>query len=159
MRAMTPGTGPTSNERPVFRGINRHDINQVAMGLNSGMPTIHEGSDYINLGAGLPANQIPPQVQAAYPASVNGGSAYTHEYTYPHPLVTGGPSPTPTATPSPTATATATATATFTPTATAGPSATATATIPPTPTPTATPHCDTDTDARLQRLLRVVLPQ
>ena len=45
----------------------------------------------MNLGAGLPANQIPAQVTAAYPADVNGGSEYTHEYTYPHPLVTGGP--------------------------------------------------------------------
>ena len=34
----------------------------------------------MNLGAGLPANQIPAQVTAAYPASVNGGSAYNHEY-------------------------------------------------------------------------------
>ena len=78
-------------------------------------------------------------MRAAYPVGVNGQTAYTHEYTYPHPLVAGGPTPTPVPTSSPTATATATATATFTPTATVGPSATATATIPPSPTPTATP--------------------
>ena len=36
----------------------------------------------MNLGAGLPANQIPAQVTAAYPASVNGGPAYTQEFTY-----------------------------------------------------------------------------
>ena len=71
---------------------------QSSVGFNSWIPTQHEGSDYINLGAGLPANQIPAQVTAAYPASVNGGSAYNHEYTYPHPLVSGA-SPTPTPTP------------------------------------------------------------
>ena len=109
----------------------------------------------MNLGAGLPANQIPAQVTAAYPAGVNGGSAYTHEYTYPHPLVTGGPTPTPTPTSSPTATATATPrpTATATPilqpqqprhrdctTPTATPTVTSTSTpTRQTPTATATP--------------------
>ena len=108
------------------------------------MPTIHEGSDYINLGAGLPVNQIPAQVRAAYPVGVNGQTAYTHEYTYPHPLVTAGGSPTPTPTASPSVSPTATATATAkqatslqlpTPTATATPARRQRTTATPTPTP------------------------
>ena len=51
-------------------------------------------------------------MRAAYPVGVNGQTAYTHEYTYPHPLVTGGGSPTPTPTASPSVSPTATATAT-----------------------------------------------
>ena len=101
----SPGFGLISNRKLVFHGtIKNADTGQVLGYGNNLVPTQHEGSDYVNLGAGLPANQIPAQVTAAYPAGVNGGSAYTHEYTYPHPLVTGGPSPTPTPTPSPTAT-------------------------------------------------------
>src|SRR5262249_7521772 len=84
------------------------DTGQVLRYGNNVVSTQHERSDYVNLGACLPANPIPAQVTAAYPASVNGGSAYTHEYRYPHPLVTGGPSPTPIPSSSPTATATAT---------------------------------------------------
>ena len=110
-----PGIGLISNRRLVFRGTTRIPTQVRCYGINNSIPTQHEGSDYMNLGAGLPANQIPAQVTAAYPASVNGGSAYNHEYTYPHPLVTGGPSPTPTPTSSPTATATATPTATLQP--------------------------------------------
>src|SRR6476660_1115865 len=133
--AAGPRHWSNQQQEPCFSWNNKNtDTNQV-LGFNSSIPTQHEGSDYVNLGAGLPVNQIPSQVRAAYPASVNGGSAYDHEFTYPHPLVAGGPTPTPAPTSSPTATATATATATFTPTATVEPSATAT--IPPSPTPTA----------------------
>ena len=112
-----PRDWPNQQQETCFSWNNKNtDTNQV-YGINTSIPTEHEGSDYINLGAGLPANQIPAQVTAAYPASVNGGSAYNHEYPYPHHLVTGGPSPTPTPTSSPTATATATPTATATATA------------------------------------------
>jgi hypothetical protein len=44
---------------------------------------------------------------------VNGGTAYTQEFVYPHPLVSGS-TPAPTATASPTSKATATPTATAT---------------------------------------------
>src|SRR6516162_644385 len=144
-----PRHWPNQQQETCFSWNNENTDTGQVLGISSQIPTEHEGSDYINLGAGLPANQIPAQVTAAYPASVNGGSAYNHEFTYPHPLVTGAPSPTPTPTATstltPTATATATftptptATATFSPTATVEPSATATATVPPSPTPTLTP--------------------
>ena len=111
----SPRFWPNEQQETCFSWNNKNaDTGQVLRFGNNSVPTEHEGSDYVNLGAGLPANQIPAQVTAAYPAGVNGGSAYTHEYTYPHPLVTGGPTPTPTPTSSPTATATATATATHT---------------------------------------------
>src|SRR5262249_41379596 len=145
-----PRHWPNQQQETCFSWNNVNPATGVAYGLESGMPTIHEGSDFINLGGGFPANTIAAQVQAAYPANVN-GIAYTHEFVYPHPLVTAGgsPTPTPTASPTPTATATftptatpthtptATPTATHTPTAT--PTATATAPPSPTPTPTATP--------------------
>src|SRR5262249_20449509 len=114
------------------------DTGQVLGYGDNSVPTEHEGSDYVNLGAGLPANQIPARVTAAYPASVNGVSAYNHEFTYPHPLVTGGSTPTPTTTSSPAATASARPTATHTPTPTPRPSVTPTATPTATRTPTAT---------------------
>jgi len=143
--ATGPRHWPNQQQETCFSWNNKNTDTGQVLGIgNSGIPTEHEGLDYINLGAGLPANQIPAQVTAAYPASVNGGSAYSHEYTYPHPLVTGGPSPTPTPTSSPTATATPTPTATHTPTPTPSPSVaptptpTATQTPAPTPTPTAT---------------------
>jgi hypothetical protein len=107
-----PRFWPNQQQETCFSWNNKNaDTGQVLGFGNNSVPTQHEGSDYVNLGAGLPANQIPTQVTAAYPAGVNGGSAYTHEYTYPHPLVTGGPTPTPI--PSSSATATATATHTF----------------------------------------------
>src|SRR5205814_5768290 len=109
--AKQPRFWPNEQQETCFSWNNKNtDTGQVVGYGNNLVPTEHEGSDYVNLGAGLPANQIPTQVTAAYPAAVNGGSAYNHEYTYPHPLVTGGPTPTPTPTSSPTATATATAT-------------------------------------------------
>ena len=96
-----PRDWPNQQQETCFSWNNKNtDTNQVC-GISTSIPTEHEGSDYINLGAGLPANQIPAQVTVAYPASVNGGSAYDHEYPYPHHLVTGGPSPTPTPTPTP----------------------------------------------------------
>ena len=109
-----PRFWPNQQQETCFSWNNKNaDTGQVLGYGNNLVPTQHEGSDYVNLGAGLPANQIPAQVTAAYPAGVNGGSAYTHEYTYPHPLVTGGPTPTPTptATPPPTPTPTPTSTA------------------------------------------------
>ncbi len=87
-----------------------------------GNPSEHQGRDYFDLGINIPAGTIPAQVTSAYPASVNGGSAYTQDFIYPHPLQAAG-NPTPTPTPIPTATPTATPTPTDT----------------PTPTPTATP--------------------
>ena len=54
-------------------------------------------------GSAIPAGTIPAQVTSAYPASVNGGSAYTQDFIYPHPLQGAG-NPTPTPTPTPTAT-------------------------------------------------------
>src|SRR5436190_2106468 len=91
-----PRFWPNQQQETCFSWNNKNtDTGQVLKYGNNVVPTQHEGSDYVNLGAGLPLNQIPAQVTAAYPADVNGGSAYTHEYTYPHPLVTGGPSPTP----------------------------------------------------------------
>jgi hypothetical protein len=111
-----PRHWPNQQQETCFSWNDVH-TDGTAIGLTSNMPTIHQGSDYINLGKGFPANTIPAQVQAAYPASVN-GVAYTQEYPYPHPLTSGSPIPTPTATPTPTPTATATATATSTPTVT-----------------------------------------
>jgi hypothetical protein len=104
---------PNQQREPCFSWNNKNTDTNHVYGIRSGMPSIHEGSDYINLGAGLAANRIPAQVQAAYPASVNGGTAYTQEFVYPHPLVSGS-TPAPTATASPTSTATATATTTAT---------------------------------------------
>ena len=90
----SPRFWPNQQQETCFSWNNKNaDTGQVLGYGNNLVPTEHEGSDYVNLGAGLPANQIPAQVTAAYPAGVNGGSAYNHEYTYPHPLVTGGPTP------------------------------------------------------------------
>ena len=50
-----------------------HRHGQVVGYGNNLVPTQHEGSDYVNLGAGLPANQIPTQVTAAYSAGVKAG--------------------------------------------------------------------------------------
>ena len=112
--ARGPRHWPNQQQEPCFSWNNKNADTGQALGFHSSIPTQHEGSDYVNLGAGLPVNQIPAPVTAAYPASVNGGSAYDHEFTYPHPLVSGEtPSPTPSSIP----TATATATATPTPTA------------------------------------------
>jgi cell division septation protein DedD len=100
----SPRHWPNQQQERCFSWNNKDPGFGYVYGMASGMPTIQEGRDYINLGAGLPADQIPPQVTAAYPASVNGGSAYDHEFVYPHPLVSGEiPSPTPTASPSATA--------------------------------------------------------
>ena len=140
-----PRHWPNQQLEPCFSWNNKAQATGQVIGIGASIPTMRAGRDYVNLGAGLPANTIPPQVQAAYPASVNGGTAYTSEFTYPHPLVTGGPTPTPTvsATPTATVTATATPTATHTPTPTPRPSVTPrptpTATRTPTATPTATP--------------------
>ena len=155
-----PRDWPNQQQETCFSWNNKNTDTAQVYGINSSIPTEHEGSDYINLGAGLPANQIPAQVTAAYPASVNGGSAYDHEYPYPHHLVTGGPSPTPTPTPSPTPTPTTTATFTPTPTATATftPTATATPTAIPTATPTL-PRLPLRHRPLHLLLLRVVLPQ
>ena len=49
-------------------------------------PSEHQGRDYFDLGINIPAGTIPAQVTSAYPASVNGGSAYTQDFIYPHPL-------------------------------------------------------------------------
>ena len=136
-----PRFWPNEQQETCFSWNNKNtDTGQVVGYGNNLVPTEHEGSDYVNLGAGLPANQIPTQVTAAYSAGVNGGSAYTHEFVYPHPLVTGGPTPTPTPTSSPTATARATHTPTATPrpSVTPSPTPTTTRTPAPTPTPTAT---------------------
>jgi hypothetical protein len=95
-----PRHWPNQQQETCFSWNDVH-TDGTAIGLTSNMPTIHQGSDYINLGKGFPANTIPAQVQAAYPASVN-GVAYTQEYPYPHPLTSGSPIPTPTATPTPT---------------------------------------------------------
>jgi len=122
---------PHEQQETCFSWNNENTTFNEPLGFNSGIPTQHEGSDYVNLGDGLPADQIPAQVTAAYPAGVNGGSAYTNEFTYPHPLVSGQPQPTPTAT--------ATGTPPLTPTATATVTATPTAIV--TATPTATPSC------------------
>ena len=84
----------------------------LALGFGGGQ-TLTAGRDYVNMGAGLPPDQIPPAVQQFYNAQVN-GVAYTKEFDYPHPLRSGGhvpsrsplsPTPTPTATPRPTPTA------------------------------------------------------
>src|SRR5437762_7725730 len=102
----SPRFWPNEQQETCFSWNNKNADTGQVLGFGKNLvPTEHEGSDYVNLGAGLPANQIPTQVTAAYPAGVDGGSAYTHEYTYPHPLVTGGPTPTPIASSSPTATA------------------------------------------------------
>jgi hypothetical protein len=86
-----PRFWPNQQQETCFSWNNRNSGSGQVLGYgNDGIPTEHEGTDYVNLGAGLPANQIPAQVTAAYPTSVNGGSAYDHEFTYPHPLVTGG---------------------------------------------------------------------
>lgn len=90
-----PRFWPNQQQETCFSWNNKNaDTGQVLRYGNNVVPTQHKGSDYVNLGAGLPANQIPTQVTAAYPPGVNGGSAYTQEYVYPHPLVTGGPTPT-----------------------------------------------------------------
>src|SRR5207248_1157637 len=138
--AKQPRFWPNEQQETCFSWNNKNaDTGQVLGYGNNLVPTQHEGSDYVNLGAGLPANQIPTQVTAAYPAGVNGGSAYTNEYTYPHPLVTGDRIPTPTPTSSPTATATHIPTATPRPSVTPSPTPTATPPPTPTPTPTSTP--------------------
>ena len=86
--AKQPRFWPNEQQETCFSWNNQNaDTGQVLGYGNNLVPTQHEGSDYVNLGAGLPANQIPAQVTAAYPASVNGGSAYDHEYPYPHQLV------------------------------------------------------------------------
>jgi hypothetical protein len=101
-----PRRWPNQQQETCFSWNNENTDTGQVLGISSQIPTQHEGSDYINLGAGLPANQIPAQVTAAYPASVNGESAYDHEYPYPHPLVSGeSPPPTPTGSRSATATA------------------------------------------------------
>jgi hypothetical protein len=105
---------PNQQQETCFSWNNKNTDTGQVYGIRTSIPTEHEGSDYINLGAGLRANQIPAQVTAAYPASVNGGSAYNHEYPYPHHLVTGDPTSTPTATATPIATARRTATPTTT---------------------------------------------
>ena len=108
--ARGPRHWPNQQQEPCFSWNNKNADTGQVLGFHSSIPTQHEGSDYINLGAGLPVNQIPAPVTAAYPASVNGGSAYDHEFTYPHPLVSGEtPSPTPSAIPTATATPTPTA--------------------------------------------------
>ena len=86
-----PRDWPNQQQETCFSWNNKNTDTDQVYGITTSIPTQHEGSDYINLGAGLPANQIPAQVTAAYPASVNGGSAYDHEYPYPHHLVTGEP--------------------------------------------------------------------
>ena len=63
---------PNQQRETCFSWNNKNTDTTHVYGINSGMPTIHEGSDYINLGAGLPVNQIPAQVRAAYPVGVNG---------------------------------------------------------------------------------------
>ena len=106
---------PNQQQETCFSWNNKNtDTGQVLGYGNDQNPNTREGFDYVNLGAGLPADTIPAQVTAAYPAEVNGGSAYTQEYVYPHPLVAGRPTPTPIPSSSTTATATATATATQT---------------------------------------------
>ncbi len=76
-----PRFWPNEQQETCFSWNNKNaDTGQVLGYGNNLVPTEHEGSDYVNLGAGLPANQIPAQVTAAYPAGVNGGSAYDHEY-------------------------------------------------------------------------------
>ncbi len=133
-----PPTSPSQQQETCFSWNNKNIDLNLELGIgNAANPNMREGSDYVNLGAGFPRDQIPAQVTAAYPAEVNGGLAYDHEFVYPHPLVVQeSPSPTPTASPS--ATATAAPTNTPTPSATATPTATSTATATLTPTPTAT---------------------
>jgi hypothetical protein len=63
-------------------------------------PSEHQGRDYFDLGINILAGKIPAQVTSAYPASVNGGSAYTQDFIYPHPLQGAG-NPTPNSHPYP----------------------------------------------------------
>ena len=85
---------PNQQREPCFGWNNEHGTTHHEYVLATGAPVIHEGSDFFNLGINLAPNQIPSEVMAAYPANVNGGSVYDHEFVYPHPLV-GGASPTP----------------------------------------------------------------
>ena len=81
LRYKQPRFWPNEQQETCFSWNNKNtDTGQVLGYGNNLVPTQHEGSDYVNLGAGLPANQIPAQVTAAYPAGVNGGSAYNHEF-------------------------------------------------------------------------------
>jgi hypothetical protein len=136
---------PNQNQEPCFSWNNKNTDTGQVLGFNSDIPTQHLGSDYINLGAGLPVDAIPTLVQSAYSSDINGGTAYTQEFVYPHPLVSGS-SPTPTATATATSTGTPSPTPTFTPTATATFTPTPTPAGTPSPTPTATvgPPCNFD---------------
>jgi len=128
---------PREQEERIFTWNNVHT--PTAHQLNfakDGFVTVVSGVHFQNLGLQPPNPEIPTVVQNYYNAAKN-GVAYTQEFTYPHPLVTGGPTPTPTPTPIPTPTPTATATPTPRPTTT--PTPTPTPTVTPTPTPTATP--------------------
>jgi hypothetical protein len=77
---------------PAFSWNNVTTPTNTAWGFTSGMPTVVEGRDYYNLGAGFAANTAPSQVSSTYTASLN-GVAYTRTYVYPHPLVSGAPAP------------------------------------------------------------------
>ena len=74
------GTWPNQQQETCFSWNNKNTDTGQVLGYRHHNSNQHAGSDYVNLGAGLPANQIPAQVTAAYPAGVNGGSAYNHEY-------------------------------------------------------------------------------
>ena len=55
----SPRHYPNQQREPCFSWNNKYTDTNHVTGFASGMPTIHEGSDYINLGAGLAANLNP----------------------------------------------------------------------------------------------------
>jgi hypothetical protein len=61
--------------------------------VKPGQPTVKAGIDFFNLGGGFPADITPQAVSSKYTAALN-GVQYTGTFTYPHPLVSGGPTPT-----------------------------------------------------------------
>ena len=81
---------------PSFSWNNVYTPTNAAWGYGTRSPTLLQGRDYYNLGAGFPANTTPPAVSSTYTAAINGVD-YVGPFVYPHPLVTGAPIPTPSA--------------------------------------------------------------
>jgi len=81
---------------PSFSWNNVYTPTNAAWGYGTRSPTLLQGRDYYNLGAGFPANTTPPAVSSTYTAALNGVD-YVGPFVYPHPLVTGAPIPTPSA--------------------------------------------------------------
>ena len=106
---------PHAKPEPCYSWNNTVQKTGQVLGF-TGMGSITENRDFFNLGAGLPKDTIPTQVKNFYTAANNGNVAYDSEYTYPHPLRSGGdvptatpvPTGTPITSPSPTATRTPT---------------------------------------------------